>query len=313
MPTLLIWPPVLLNFPFLPSLTGGRFFADAQDDRKGLAQEEGTLQGEVQGDGTVVGAEDVVEDVGALDFVPEVFGDQEVVDAPAYVPFAGVHTVGPPGIFGFAGVEGAPGVYEACVKQLSHLGAFLVGETGVEVVCGGVLEVDLLVGHVHIAADNDAFAGREAAKVLSEGVLPLHTVWQAAQAVLGVGGIDVHQVELRKLQRNDAAFRIVLFDAYAVCDAQRMLAGVDCRSGVALLLGVVPVGLIAQEFQVQLPGLQLSLLQAYEVSVKGLEDVREALPGYGAEAVHVPTDEFHTIPGSIRHRPWCPLLLFQVS
>ena len=91
----------------------------------------------------MVGAEDVVEDVGALDFVPEVFGDQEVVDAPAYVPFAGVHTVGPPGVFGYAGVEGAPGVYEACVKQLSHLGAFLVGEAGVEVVGGGVLEVDL--------------------------------------------------------------------------------------------------------------------------------------------------------------------------
>ena len=74
----------------------------------------------------MVGAEDVVEDVGGLDAAAEGFGDQEVVDAPAYVPLAGVHSVGPPGVLGFAGMLGAPGVYEAGAQELRHLGALLV-------------------------------------------------------------------------------------------------------------------------------------------------------------------------------------------
>ena len=61
----------------------------------------------------MVGAEDVVQDVGVLDAVLEGLGDQEIVNAPTYVPFAGVHSVGPPGVLGFAGVKRAPGVREA--------------------------------------------------------------------------------------------------------------------------------------------------------------------------------------------------------
>ena len=65
-------------------------------------------EGELEFYWAVVGAVDVVEDVGGGDTGAEVFGNQEVVYAPAYVPLAGVHAVGPPGVLGLARVQRAP-------------------------------------------------------------------------------------------------------------------------------------------------------------------------------------------------------------
>ena len=51
------------------------------------------LNAEDQFHRAVVGAENVVKDVGGYDMILEVVGDEEVVDAPADVPFAGAHAV----------------------------------------------------------------------------------------------------------------------------------------------------------------------------------------------------------------------------
>ncbi len=51
------------------------------------------LDAENQLYGAVVGAENVIKDVGGYDMILEVVGDEEIVDAPADVPFAGAHAV----------------------------------------------------------------------------------------------------------------------------------------------------------------------------------------------------------------------------
>ncbi len=56
------------------------------------------MLGEVDGDGAVVGAEDVGEDFGLGEAVGEGVGDAEVVDAPADVALACAGAVGPPGV-----------------------------------------------------------------------------------------------------------------------------------------------------------------------------------------------------------------------
>jgi len=48
--------------------------------------------------------------------------------------------------------ERAERIHKARCEQLSHLPALLVGKAGVEAVCLGVLQVDLLVRHIQIAA-----------------------------------------------------------------------------------------------------------------------------------------------------------------
>ena len=73
------------------------------------------------------------------------------------------------------------------------------------------------------------------------------------------------------------------------------MLGVDGRSGVAFFLGIVPVGLVAGEFQVQLPGLHFGFLQAHEVCVQLHENIRKALARHSPEAVYVPAYEFQIL------------------
>ena len=157
----------------------------------------------------------------------------------------------------------------------------------------GVLQVDFLVGDVHVAADYHALALLKAAEVLPEGVFPLHAVGEAAQAVLGIGGIDVHQVETGHFEGDHAALGVVLRDADAVRHAEGLLAGVDAGAGVAFLFGVIPIGGVAEELQIQLAGLQFGLLKADEIGVKTIENIGKSLACNGPQAVYVPADEFH--------------------
>ena len=64
--------------------------------------------------------------------------------------------------------------------------------------------------------------------------------------------------------------------------------GVDGCAGISLLLGIVPVGLIAQEGEIKLPLLHLGLLQTKEVRVERSKDFGEALTTHGAESVDIP-------------------------
>ena len=203
---------------------------------------------------------------------------------------------------------GAPAVHEAGGEEFGHLAALFVGEAGVEMVGVGILEVDLLVGHVHVATHHHALLGSEAAKIPAEGVFPTHSVVEATKAVLRIRGIDVYQVEIRHLERHDAPLVVVFFHPNPVIDRQRLVPCINHRSGVALFVGIVPVGGVAGEFKVDLAGLELRFLKADEIGVELHEDVGEALASHCAKAVHVPADKFHrAIRVSIRHRPWCLL------
>ena len=81
---------------------------------------------------------------------------------------------------------------------------------------------------------------------------------------------------------------VVLVDAYAIGDAQRLVAGVDGCAGVALLVGIVPEGVVAVKLEVELAGLHLGLLQAEEVGVQLAEDIFKALAHTGTQAIDIP-------------------------
>ena len=73
------------------------------------------------------------------------------------------------------------------------------------------------------------------------------------------------------------------------------MTGIDSCSGIARLLGIVPIGLVAGKFQIDLPRLQFGFLQADEICVQAHKDIGEALPRHGPEAIYIPGDEFHTL------------------
>ena len=190
-------------------------------------------------------------------------------------------------------MQGAEGVHKAGAQQLVELAALLLGVAGVALVLLGAGQVDGVVGNVHVAADHHALLLGQAAEVGTESILPCAAKVDARQLVLGVGGVDADEEELRVLQGEDAALVVELLDANAAGHGKRLLLGKDRRTGVALLLCVVPVLVVALEVDGVLPLLELGLLQGEDVGVERGEYLVKALLGHRAQAVDVPRDAFH--------------------
>ena len=81
--------------------------------------------------------------------------------------------------------------------------------------------------HVQVAAHNDGFLLVQFQQIGTEGVLPGHAVIQAAQPVLAVGRVAGDEVEVGHLQRDDTSLMVMLVDADAVGDAERLVAAVN--------------------------------------------------------------------------------------
>ena len=125
---------------------------------------------------------------------------QEIVDAPPGILLTRLEAVAPPGIdIGDIRIEEAPGIGEPRVEQDGHLLAFLIGEACVLAVGFGVFQVDFLVCHVQVATHDDRFLLVQFQQVGTEVVFPRHAVVQAAQAVLAVGRVAGHEVEVGHL------------------------------------------------------------------------------------------------------------------
>src|SRR5699024_2783995 len=90
--------------------------------------------------------------------------------------------------------------------------------------------------------------------------------------------------------------------AEAVGHRQGLLLGENGRAGVALLVGVVPVLVVARQVQLQLARLELGLLQAVDVRVRQGAEVQKALPDAGPQAVDVPRNQFHLFSSPVS---WC--------
>ena len=193
--------------------------------------------------------------------------------------------------------ELAEGVDEAGVEQGGEVVALLVGEAGAAVVGLGVGDVELGVGDVEIAAADDGFAaGFEALEVREERGVPLAgAVVEAREAALRVGLVEVDEEKLGELGGDHAAFAVVLGEAEAEGDVERLLAGEDDGAAVAFFLGAVPVGRVAGGplDVLDVAGVRFGFLEADDVGSGGGHVVEEAFLQGGADAIHVPGDEFH--------------------
>src|SRR5699024_11079145 len=76
----------------------------------------------------VVGAQNLVVDLGSADLVRHPFRHQEIVDPPAGVPCPRPEAVAPPAVFYLVGVQQPEAVRKARLQQGGHLGPLLVGK-----------------------------------------------------------------------------------------------------------------------------------------------------------------------------------------
>ena len=92
------------------------------------------------------------------DFLRQTVGNQEIVDAPASVVLPGVKAVAPPAVdTGGIGILETEGVCKARFQKLAEAIPFLVREAGIAPVAGRIFQIDLLVCHIQVSADNDGF------------------------------------------------------------------------------------------------------------------------------------------------------------
>ena len=215
----------------------------------------------------MVAALHVGQDLRPDDPVPQPVGDEKIVDAPPRVVLPGVEAVGPPGVGPLpVRIEVPEGVCKPGGQQGGHFFPLLVGEAGVAPIGLGVFQVNLLVGHVQVAAVNDRLGPVQGDEVIPQVVLPLHAVVDPLQPVLGVGGVAAYQVEGPVLQSDEPPLVVVGFPVHAVGHGGGSVGGEDGGAGVPLLLGGVPeLQNTLPQRDVRLAPLHLGLLETEKV------------------------------------------------
>ena len=186
-------------------------------------------------------------------------------------------------------LELAERVDEAGLDQGAEPGAFLRGEPVVLHVRLRIRQVDLGVGHVQVAADDDGFGLFQLLEIREEVPVPLLAIGQAGEFAPGVGHVDVDEVERGELRRQHPALVVVLQMADAAGHFERGGFREDGGAGITLLLRPVPVGgQLGRPGRFDVVRVALGFLEAKDVGRFAGEELEEVLLQHGAQPVDVP-------------------------
>src|SRR5882672_819944 len=222
-----------------------------------------------------------------------------VVDAPADVLRIGAAAVRPPGVLLGVLVEAAKDVDEAdLVEDACQPFALLGEEAGVLLVRAPVLEVDLLVRDVPVAAQDDLGVA------LAQALEMQHELLEEAELrrlAVRAGGARRHvkgnHPQLAEARLDVAAFGVELAAGEAALHLVGRSAAVERDAAVALLLRKRVAGLVeleAVELRVEVGLLALHLLQADDVGPLCGEPAEETFVCRRPDAVDVQGDDPQT-------------------
>lgn len=134
----------------------------------------------MQSDGAVVASHRLVTDLAVAQAWQQAGGQHKVIEPPAHVLITAAHHVGPEGVgVGLVGVDLAEAVGESGFQQLGEALALLRSEAGVFLVPLGVLQVDLLVGHIEVATQHHGLLHVQLAQIQPEVHVPGFAVIEA--------------------------------------------------------------------------------------------------------------------------------------
>ena len=182
----------------------------------------------------------------------------------------------------------AKSVRESAPQNLAEASPLVIGKACVVVVRLGILQIDLLMGHVQVSAVDHGLGLLQLFDIPKKGLLPLHAVGQSGQFSLGIGHIDRHAEKLLIFCRDHPALAVVLLHPDAVGHLHRLLLGKKSCTRIAFLLRVIPVLVITRQLQLHLSCLQLRLLQTKNIRVHLPEKVHKPLLHTCPQAVHIP-------------------------
>ena len=217
-----------------------------------------------------------------------------------------MEAIAPPGIGALgSGVQVAERIDEARIEQIGELRALFVGKARVASVRARVLQVDLLMRYVEVAAHHHRLCvarlavGQDALfQVLAHGaetIVPVHTVVKARQLALRVRRVHVNEPVPLELANDHASLGIKLGHSHFVNHAQGLFLAEHRRARIPLALGIAPILMVARKVHFDLTFLQLRFLQSEHVGVQLVESVHEALLHDGAKTVNVPRNQSHKV------------------
>ena len=220
-----------------------------------------------------------------------------VVQPPTDVLGIGLAAVAPPGV-GFIGSGGVQVTVDvdqtALVQQLAHPGALFGQEARVLLVAAPVLQVDLLVRHVDVAAQDELALALELRQMRIElveeaelGLLALLS-GRAARKIAADDGAP--RAGCVKAQLDVASLGVKLMRAIADPHIAWLVPGVDANARITLLLRKMKI--TAQtgqclEASLDIGGLRLDLLHANTIGTDFGQPGLQALGRRGADAVEV--------------------------
>ena len=122
---------------------------------------------------------------------------------------------------------------EARREIVAETGALLVRKTRVADVFLRARQIDLLMGDVQVAAEDDGLFFLEPTHMVQQGPVPLLPEAQAHEPGLRVGHIDIHHVAVGQLRREGAALRVVPRRTEAGGHGQRLATTGKALAGAA--------------------------------------------------------------------------------
>ena len=116
---------------------------------------------------------DLVVDGCGGDPVTDAVGYQKIVDPPSGIVLTGIEHIAPPGVrSGSIRIQMTERICETGVQKFAKALPLFVREAGVASVGTGILQVDLPVSDIQIAADDDRLFFVQRCQITTEGTVP---------------------------------------------------------------------------------------------------------------------------------------------
>ena len=123
----------------------------------------------------------------------------EIINSPSGILLSCLKTVRPPGINAFCvRIKKTKRINKSTVKQGTEFFSFLICKSGVLTIGLWIFQIDLCMCHIHIPTYYHRLCLFQLLQILSEIILPLHTIVQPCKFTLGIWCIHSDQIILRK-------------------------------------------------------------------------------------------------------------------
>lgn len=130
----------------------------------------------------MIGTENLLSDKCVLKAWEQAMRDEEIIDAPPDIPFTCFCEVAPPGIlFRCVWIEMPECIDKSTIDEFLESCALLIGEASIPTIRFWVCEVNLLMRHIEITANDDWFECLELFQMIEEKRVPELTILKTFQ------------------------------------------------------------------------------------------------------------------------------------